>query len=126
MNVKIDVGAPVEVPGEDSSKRSRGRPANVGHFHGYVGPEQFLRIIFERMMGILPILSKFVESFGPIPGKITVLTNTVCSWRMTTKFEGKKPSSIRGGKPLPLLITRGLATSPTSRRKPRDSSKWSS
>jgi hypothetical protein len=88
MNVKIDVGAPVEVPGEDSSKRSRGRPANVGHFHGYVGPEQFLRIIFERMMGILPILSKFVESFGPIPGKITVLTDTGCSWRMTTKFEG--------------------------------------
>jgi hypothetical protein len=69
MHVKIDVGAPVEVPDEASSKRLRGRPTNVGHFHGYVGPEKFICIIFERTMGMLPIPSKFVEWLVPMLGR---------------------------------------------------------
>jgi hypothetical protein len=39
---------------------------------------------------MLQIPTKFVDSFGPIPRKITVLTNTGCSWRMTTKYDGRK------------------------------------
>jgi hypothetical protein len=80
----------LEVPGEDSRKRPRGRPTNIGQFHEEVGPENFIGIIFQPTLGLLQIPSKFVDSFGPIPGKITVLTNTGCSWMMTTKFvDGK-------------------------------------
>jgi hypothetical protein len=57
----------------------RGRPANVGHFHEEVGPENFIRIIFQPTLGMLPIPSKLIDGFGLILGKITVLTNTGCS-----------------------------------------------
>jgi hypothetical protein len=39
---------------------------------------------------VLQIPSKFVDSFGPIPGRILVLTNIGCKWRMTTKFDDPK------------------------------------
>jgi hypothetical protein len=39
---------------------------------------------------MIQIPSKFVDSFGAIPRKIIVLTNTECSWRMNTKYDGGK------------------------------------
>ena len=87
---QIDLGAPAEVPGEGSAKRRRGRPANVGHFHDEDGPQHFLRIIFKPTLGQLNIPDKFIGWFGPIPSNIVVLTNTGCSWRMTTSFDGEK------------------------------------
>jgi hypothetical protein len=73
---KDHLGAPAEVPHESSTKRPRGRPTNVDHFRDEVGPENFLCVIFEWTLGMLPIPSKFIKWFGPIYGKIAVLTNT--------------------------------------------------
>jgi hypothetical protein len=86
LKAQIDLGALAEVPGDGPSKRPRGRNVNVDNLHDHMGPARFLHIIFKRTMGMLPIPTKFVEWFGPIPGKITVITNTRCNWRMTTKF----------------------------------------
>jgi hypothetical protein len=87
---KIDLVIPLEVPGKGPSKSPLGRSTYVGHFHDDMAPEIFLGIIFEWTLGMLHIPSKFVEWFGPIPGKTTVLINTGCSWNMISKFHGKR------------------------------------
>jgi hypothetical protein len=75
----------VEVPDEGSTKRPRGRPDNIGHFRDDVGLENFLRIIFERTLGMLPIHSKFVV-LHPSEGKITILTSSWCSFAVAHKM----------------------------------------
>ncbi|KAK1602295.1 hypothetical protein QYE76_016340 [Lolium multiflorum] len=85
---KIMLGPPAEVPDEGPSKKRRGRPANVGHFHDKAGPDQFLRIIFKPTFGRLLIPQAFVKWFEAIPSNIIIRNNTGCSWRMTTRREG--------------------------------------
>jgi hypothetical protein len=87
---QINLGAPAEVSCEDSAKRHRGRPANVGHFRDEDGPTHFLRIVFKLTLGQLPIPSNFIYWFGPILSNIVVLSNTGCSWRMTTRKDDDK------------------------------------
>ncbi|KAK1643801.1 hypothetical protein QYE76_061606 [Lolium multiflorum] len=86
---KIMLGTPAEVLGEGPSKKSRGRKANIGHFPDEIGSDHFLRIIFKPNFGQLLIPDKFVKWFGSIPSNIIVRTNSGCSWRMTTRREGK-------------------------------------
>jgi hypothetical protein len=107
LQAKINLDAPTEDPGEGSSKRPQGRMTNIGHFHKEAGLKNFIQTIFQSTLGMLQIPSKFIDSFGPIPWKITILTNTGCSWMVTTKYHGGRPSSIRGGQPLPLPMTSG-------------------
>ncbi|KAK1678602.1 hypothetical protein QYE76_039450 [Lolium multiflorum] len=83
----IMLGSPAEVPGEGPTKKHRGRPAKVGHFHEDAGPDHFLRIIFKPTFGRLMIPKAFVKWFGEIPSNIIVTTNTGCNWRMTTRRE---------------------------------------
>ncbi|XP_071680254.1 putative B3 domain-containing protein Os03g0621600 [Lolium perenne] len=81
---KIMLGSPAEVPGEGLTKKHRGSPANVGHFHDDVGPKC---IIFKPTSGRLLIPQDFIKWFGEIPSNIIVTTNTGCNWRMTTRRE---------------------------------------
>ncbi|KAK1613086.1 hypothetical protein QYE76_036759 [Lolium multiflorum] len=85
---KIKLGSPAEVPGEGPTKKRRGRPAKVGHFHDEPGLDHFLKIIFKPTFGRLIIPRAFVKWFGDIPSNIIVTTNTGCNWRMTTRREG--------------------------------------
>ncbi|XP_051220215.1 B3 domain-containing transcription factor VRN1-like [Lolium perenne] len=82
------LGSPVEVPGEGPTKKHRGRPAKVGHFHEDAGPDHFLRIVFKATFGHLMIPKAFVKWFEEISSNIIVTTNTGCNWRMTTRREG--------------------------------------
>ncbi|XP_071683530.1 B3 domain-containing protein At1g49475-like [Lolium perenne] len=85
---KIMLGSPTEVPSEGPTKKRRGRPSNVGHFHEDVGLDHFLRIIFKPTFIRLMIPQDFVKWFREIPSNIIVTTNTGCNWRMTTRREG--------------------------------------
>ncbi|XP_071676699.1 B3 domain-containing protein At1g49475-like [Lolium perenne] len=93
---KIMIGSPAEVSDEGPAKKRRGRPANVGHFHEYVWPDHFFRIIFKPTFGRLMIPQAFVKWFGEIPSNIIVTTNTGCNWRMTTRREGNDPFIDQG------------------------------
>jgi hypothetical protein len=90
------LGSPAEVPGKGPTKKHRGRPSNVGHFHEDVGPDHLLRIIFKPTLGWIMIPQVFVKWFGEIPSNIIVTTNTGCNWRMTTRREGNDPFIDQG------------------------------
>jgi hypothetical protein len=89
----------MEVPAEGSGKRPRGRLANIGHFHEEAGLENFICIIFQQIIDMLQIPSIFFNSFGPILWKITILTNTGCSWTITSKYDGGKAIIDQGWAP---------------------------
>jgi hypothetical protein len=65
LQAQIKLGAPVEVASESSSKRPRGRLANIGHFHEEAGLENFIPVIFNPTLGMLQIPSKFVVDSDP-------------------------------------------------------------
>lgn len=86
----MQLGVPVEVEGEGSNKRARGRPANVGHFHKDCGPNHFIKVLFASGLGKLQIPDGFREYLGSLPRKMIVRTYTGCSWEIKVKeVDGK-------------------------------------
>ena len=82
----IQVGDMVEVPSEGgSTKRRKGRPAGVGHFHEENQGTHFIKVFFQSGLGMLPIPDAFGPNLGPIPSKIILRTNTGCNWEIALK-----------------------------------------
>ena len=62
-----------------ASKRPRGRPAQVGHFHDDVGPTHFAKVVLAPGLEMLPIPTGFRHYIGTLPRKVVLKTNTGCS-----------------------------------------------
>ncbi|KAK1611562.1 hypothetical protein QYE76_035235 [Lolium multiflorum] len=56
---KIMLGSPAEVPGEGPTKKRRGRPTKISHFHEEAGSDYFLRTIFKPTFSPLMISKAF-------------------------------------------------------------------
>jgi hypothetical protein len=72
----IGVAAVPNLGKGSSSKRPRGRPARVGHFHDGVGPTHFAKVIMAPGLDLLPIPDGFRPYIGILPKIIILKTNT--------------------------------------------------
>jgi hypothetical protein len=69
----LHLGMPVEVAVEEgSSKKPRGWPPSVGHFHDDVSPTHFCKILMVPGIGVLPLPDAFRPYLGSVPGKMIV------------------------------------------------------
>uniref|UniRef100_A0ACD5WJ99 Uncharacterized protein n=1 Tax=Avena sativa TaxID=4498 RepID=A0ACD5WJ99_AVESA len=66
--------------GESSSKRARGKPFKIAHFHDQVGPTHFVKVILAPGLDLLPIPDGFRPFLGNMSRTIVLKTNTGCSW----------------------------------------------
>jgi hypothetical protein len=84
--------------GEGSStKRHRGRPVKVGHFHDDVGPTHFAKVVLSLGLEIPPIPTGFRPYLCSVPRMIILKMNNDCSW-MVKLGTSKTPSAwIRVG-----------------------------
>jgi hypothetical protein len=77
---------PVEVAAEEgSSKKPRGRPPSVGHFHEDVSPTHFSKIHMAPGIGVLPLREAFIPYIALVRGKMTVKTTKGYQWEMNIK-----------------------------------------
>jgi hypothetical protein len=60
---------------DNTSKRLRGRPVKVGHFHDDVGQPHFVEVLLSPGLEMLPILADFRLYLRTIPRTVILKTN---------------------------------------------------
>jgi hypothetical protein len=80
-DIPFGEGVSNKAAGESSSsKRPRGRPVKVGHFHDDLRPTRFAKVVLPPGLELLPIPTGFRPYPGIVPRTIILKTNTGCSW----------------------------------------------
>jgi hypothetical protein len=79
-----------------ASKRPRGRPARVGHFHDDVGPTHFAKVIMAPGLDLLPIHEGFRPYIDTLPKTIVPKANTGCNWMVRLKDVNARVAKDQG------------------------------
>jgi hypothetical protein len=58
-----------------STKRPRGRPPKIGHFHDDLGPTHFAKVLLASRLEMLPIPPGFRPHLGTVPSTMILKTN---------------------------------------------------